>query len=143
MANAWYIRLKRRIRGLKADEDPNYASVGRSIKHLDALALAQGWQPLTAFLSEDADVAVDLLDDEDEDELEAILKKLGKLRWFRPADALATVRELVEAIEQLPNRLPLQPKNRARVLAELKDLQHILQRAVDEGTLFRFYAQFG
>jgi hypothetical protein len=143
MTKAWYLRFKRHIKGFEPDEDPNFPAVGRSIKHLDVLASAQGWRPLSAFLSEDPDVAIDLLDDEDEDELEAIIKRIGKVRWFKPEEALATVQESVEAIEQLPRRLPLQPKNRARVVAELKDLQETLERAVEEGVRFRFYAEFG
>jgi len=89
----WNIRFKRRVRGFDPEEDPKYPAIGRSIQHLDTIASAQGWQPLTAFVSEDPDVAIDLLDDEeeikaligrdlkdDEDEYEAVTKKLGKVR---------------------------------------------------------------
>jgi hypothetical protein len=139
----WFIRFKRRVRGFDPDEDPKYPAIGRSIKHLDTLARVQGWRPLTSFVSEDPDVAIDLLDEEDEEEVEAIIKSLGKVRWFRPGDAHATVQLLVEAIEQIPRRLPLQPPNRARVLTELKALQQTLQRLIEHGVLFRFYAEFG
>ena len=143
MRKEWNIRFKRRVRGFDPDEDPRFPAIGRSIKHLDALARAQGWQPLTAFVSEDPDVAMDLLDEEDEDEVEAIIKSLGKVRWFKPEEAVATVQQLAEAIEQLPRRLPLQPQNRARVVKELKELQGVLQRLIEPGVLFRFYAEFG
>jgi hypothetical protein len=142
LAKEWFIRFKRRVRGFDPDEDPKYPAIGRSIKHLDALARVQGWQQLTSFVSEDPDVAVDLLDEGDEEEVEAIIKCLGKVRWFRPEDALATVQLLVEAIEQVPRRLPLQPQNRARVLTELKALEQTLQRLMEHGVLFRFYAEF-
>jgi hypothetical protein len=143
VAKEWFIRFKRRVRGFDPDEDPKYAAIGRSIKHLDALARVQGWQPLTSFLSEDPDVAIDLLDEEDDEEVETIIKSLGKVRWFRPEDALATVQLLVAAIEPMPRRLPLQPQNRARVLTELKELQQTLQRLIEHRVLFRFYAEFG
>jgi hypothetical protein len=146
VSKEWFIRLKRRIPGFDPDEDsecPNHPAIGRSIKRLDHLSDAQGWRPLSAFLSEDRDVAIDLLDDEDEDELEAILEKLGSLQWFRPQDALATVEKLVEAIEQMPRRIPLSRNNVARIVIELKDLQHTLRRAVERKVLFRFYAEFG
>jgi hypothetical protein len=152
----WYIRFKRRVRGFDPGEDPNYPAIGRAIKHLDALARVQGWQPLSSFLSEDPDVAVDLVDDDeevkallgrelrdDEDAAKAITKKLGKVRWFKPEDALATVQLLVEAIEQIPRRLPLQPQNCARVLKALKDLRQTLRRLMEHGVMFRFYAEFG
>jgi hypothetical protein len=143
VAKEWFIWLKRRVQGFDPDEDPKYPAIGRSLKHLDALARAQGWQPLTSFLSEDQDVAIDLLDEEDEEEVEAIIKNLGKVRWFRPEDALAIVQLLVEAIEQVPRRLPLQPQNRARVLTELTELQQTLQRLIEHSVVFRFYAEFG
>jgi hypothetical protein len=139
----WFIRFKRRVRGFDPDENPKYPAIGRSIKHLDALAHVQGWQPLTSFVSEDPDVAIDLLDEEDEEEVEAIIKSLGKVRWFRPEDALATVQLLVEAIEQVPRRLSLHPQKRARVLTELKALEQTLHRLIEHGVLFRFYAEFG
>src|SRR5262249_6299167 len=138
----WSVRVKKRVRGIDPDEDPSYPAIGRSIKHIDDLASAQGWQLLSSFLSEDPDVALDLLDDEEE-EVDAVIKKLGKLQWFKPKDALGTVQKLVDAIEQLPARLPLQPKNRARVLAELKELRRTLQLVDDAGAQFRFYAEFG
>ena len=144
MASAWYIKLKRQIRGFDPDEDspcPDHRAVGRAIKRLDNLATVQGWQPLSSFLSEDPDIAIDLLDEEDEDEVEAILRNLGRVRWFRPEDALATVNHLVEALEQLPRRLGL--KNVARVVEELRDLRQTLQRAVEKGVPIRFYAEFG
>jgi hypothetical protein len=151
----WYIRFKRRVRGFDPDEDPSFPAIGRSIKHLDALASAQVWLPLSSFLSEDPDAAIDLLDDDedvkallgylpdDDDVMKAIIKKLGKVRWFKPEDALATVQSLVEAIEQLPRRLPLQPQNCARVLKELRELQQTLQRLMEHGVMFRFYAEVG
>jgi hypothetical protein len=156
VANQWFIRCKRRVRGFDPDEDPNYPAIGRAIKHLDMLARVQGWQPLTSFVSEDPDVALDLLDDDedleavlggpvpdDEDLEKALARKLGKVRWFKPDDALVTVTHLVEAIEQLPRRLPLQPQNCARVATQLKELQQTLQRLVEQRVLFRFYAEFG
>jgi hypothetical protein len=143
VAKQWFIRFKWRVRGFDPDEDPNYPAIGRSIKHLDALARVQGWQPLSSFLSEDPDVAIDLLDKEDEEEVETIIKKLGEVRWFRPEDALASVQLVVEAIEQVPRRLPLQPQNRARVLRELKELRQTLLCLIEHGVLFRFYAEFG
>lgn len=154
MAN-WCIRFKRRVGGFDPDEDLDYPAIGRWVKRLDVLACAQGWQPLSSFLSEDPEVAIDLLDDEDEvqallgyvpddeDLLKAIVKKLGKVRWFKPEDALATVQRSVEAIEQLPRRLPLQPHNCARVVKDLKALHQVLQCLVDQGVMFRFYAAFG
>jgi hypothetical protein len=151
----WRIRFKRRVRGFDPDEDPNYPAIGRAIKHLDTLARVQGWQPLSSFLSEDPDVALDLLDGEedvqallgylpDDDDLEkAITKKLGKVRWFKPEDALSTIQDLHEAIEQLPRRLPYTRQNAARVVKELKELKQTLERLIENGVLFRFYAEFG
>jgi hypothetical protein len=144
MARAWYIKLKRQIRGFDPDDDspcPDHRAVGRAIKRLDDLATVQEWQPLSSFLSEDPDIALDLLDEEDEEEVEAILKKLGRVRWFPPEDALATVGHLVTALEQMPRRLGV--KNVARIVEELRDLRQTLRRAVEKGVPVRFYAEFG
>jgi hypothetical protein len=59
---------------LDPDEDPNYPPIGRWIKHLDVRARAQGWQPLSSFLSEDPDMGIDLLDDEED--VKALLEYL-------------------------------------------------------------------
>jgi hypothetical protein len=144
MSKAWYVKLKRQIRGFDPDEDsacPDHRAIGRAIKRLDYLATVQGWQPLSSFLSEDPDIAIDLLDEEDEDEVEAILKSLGSVRWFKPEDAKATVDRIVAALEEMPRRLGL--KNVNRVVEELRDLQQTLQRAVEKRVPIRFYAEFG
>jgi hypothetical protein len=151
----WRIRFKKRVRGFDPDEDPNFPAIGRSIKHLDALAQAEGWKPLTSFVSEDPDVAMDLLDDEeevekllgyvpDDDDLEkAIVKRLGKVRWYKPEDALSTVQSSIAAVEQSPERLPLEPKKSAQVVKDLKELQEALKRLVEHGVTFRFYVAYG
>jgi hypothetical protein len=144
MSKAWYIKLKRQIRGFDPDEDsacPDHRAVGRAIKRLDNLANDQGWQPLSAFLSEDPDIAIDLLDDEDEDEVDQIIRGLGRVRWFKPEDAKATVDNLIDALEEMPRRLGL--KSVKRVVEELRDLQQTLDRAAAKQVAFRFYAEFG
>jgi hypothetical protein len=144
MSKAWYIKLKRQIRGFDPDEDspcPDHRSVGRAIKRLDSLGNVHGWQPLSSFLSEDPDIAIDLLDEEDEDEVDEILRGLGSVRWFKPEDAKATVDNLVAALEEMPRCLGLQNVN--RVVEELRDLQQTLEPAVVKGVAIRFYAEFG
>jgi hypothetical protein len=147
--------LKRQVRGFDPDADPNYPAIGRAIKHLDLLARVQGWQPLSSFVSEDPEVAIDLLDGDeeieellgylpdDDDLIKAITKKLGKVRWFKPGDALSTVQELYEAIEQLPRRLPYNQHNAGEVVKELKALKQTLERLKEIGVPFRFYTDFG
>jgi hypothetical protein len=144
MAKALIVRFKRQIRGYDPDEVspcPEHRSLARALKHLDTLASAQGWQPLTEFVSEDPDMALDLV--EDEDEAEQVVKKPGPLKWFSATAALATVRASIEAIEQLPRRLPLTGKNTAKVVTELKDIEQILSHAQEKKVPFRFFTDFG
>jgi hypothetical protein len=92
--------------------------------------------------NEDVEALLGYLPDDD-DLMKAITQKLGKVRWFKPEDALATVQSSVEAIEQLPLRLPLERQNSTRVVKQLKELRETLQRLKEHGVLFRFYAEFG
>lgn len=143
MAKPLFLRFKKAVKGYPSDEDLKFSAVGRAIKHLDKLATIQSWALLSSFISEDPDVAIDLLDDEDEDEVEEIVKKLGKLRWFSPKDALATIDIMAPAIEELPHRLAINEQNAAKVVAELKAMQAALRAAEKANARFRFYAEFG
>ncbi|MFT3880063.1 MAG: hypothetical protein QM703_10445 [Gemmatales bacterium] len=155
MAKQWRIRFKRQVQGYDADEDENYPAIGRAVPHLDLLANVQGWKPLSQFVSEDPEAAIDLLDDEeeieellgylpdDDDLMKALKKKLGKVRWYKPEEALPTVQQLCDAIEEMPRRLSYSPQNTARVVKELKVLRQTLERLKEKGVPFRFYHEFG
>lgn len=146
MPKALFIKLKRKIRGFDPDEESDcldHSAVGKGLKHLDFLANAQRWATLSSFISEDPDAALDLLDEEDEEEAEAIIAKLGKVRWFPAKDALATLDIMIPAIEEMPRRIGPDIRKAPRIVRELKDLQAILKRAAEKEVPFRFYAEFG
>ena len=143
MAKSFALRFKKPVKGYAEDEDPTFPAIGRAIQHLNKLATIQSWKTLSSFISEDPDAAMDLLDEEDEDEIDAIIKKLGKLRWSKGADVLKTVSIMAEAIEMIPRRLPLTEKNARKIVAELKELEKALQTAQAKKVPIRFFAEFG
>ena len=116
-------------------EDPGFDIFvnGRSLaRHEDALervALGLGVRPLIEFFSADEN-SMSLLIEEGAGNPE-LIRRLPPPQWYAPADGLATVRALVEALENEPQLLGTEG---AQVLSELREYARVLEKA-DERSL--------
>ena len=111
-------------------EDPGFDIFvnGRSLaRHEDALervALGLGVRPLIEFFSADEN-SMSLLIEEGAGNPE-LIRRLPPPQWYAPADGLATVRALVEALENEPQLLGTEGE---QVLSELNEYARVLEKA--------------
>jgi hypothetical protein len=110
-------------------EDPGFDIFvnGRSLaRHEDALerlALRLGVRPLIEFFSADEN-SMSLLIEEGAGNPE-LMRRLPPPQWYAPADGLATVRTLVEALRDEPQLLGTEG---AQVLVELGEYVTVLEK---------------
>ena len=110
-------------------EDPGFDIFvnGRSLaRHEDALerlALRLGVRPLIEFFSADEN-SMSLLIEEGAGNLE-LLRRLPPPQWYSPADGLATVQALLNALRDEPQLLGTEG---AQVLSELREYAVVLEK---------------
>ena len=110
-------------------EDPGFDIFvnGRSLaRHEDALerlALQLGVRPLIEFFSADEN-SMSLLIEEGAGNLE-LLRRLPPPQWYSPADGLATVQALLNALRDEPQLLGTEG---AQVLSELREYAVVLEK---------------
>ncbi len=115
-------------------EDPGFDIFvnGRSLaRHEDALeklALGLGVRPLIEFFSADEN-SMSLLIEEGAGNRE-LLRRLPAPQWYAPADGLATVRTLIEALSNEPQLLGTES---LQVLSELKEYARVLDKTGERG----------
>ncbi len=113
-------------------EDPGFdiyvngRALARQEAGLERLAHTLGVQPLLDFFSADEN-SMALLIEEGAGNPD-LLHRLPPPQWYRPEDGIATVRGLIEALEQEPRRLG---KESAAVLSELMEYERVLQKAAE------------
>ncbi|MGI4830482.1 MAG: hypothetical protein ACRYFU_20125 [Janthinobacterium lividum] len=106
----------------------NGRALARQEAGVERLAHTLGVQPLLEFFSADEN-SMALLIEEGAGNPE-LLHRLPPPQWFKPEDGLATVRGLIEALEQEPRRLG---KEGVTVLSELFEYERVLRKTADRG----------
>ncbi len=115
-------------------EDPEFdiyvngRALARQEAAIDRLAHTLGVRPLLAFFSADEN-SMALLIEEGAGNPE-LLHRLPPPQWFQPEDGLATVRELISALQAEPRRMGNESFN---VLSELMEYQQVLSKAAARG----------
>ncbi len=113
-------------------EDPGFdiyvngRALARQEAGLERLAHTLCVQPLLDFFSADEN-SMALLIEEGAGNPD-LLHRLPPPQWYRPEDGIATVRGLIEALEQEPRRLG---KETAAVLSELMEYETVLRKAAE------------
>lgn len=115
-------------------EDPGFDIFvnGRSLaRHEDALeklALGLEVRPLIEFFSADEN-SMSLLIEEGAGNRE-LMRRLPAPQWYAPADGLATVRTLIDALSNEPQLLGTES---SQVLSELKEYARVLDKTHERG----------
>ena len=110
-------------------EDPGFdifvngRSLARNEDSLERLALRLGVRPLIEFFSADEN-SMSLLIEEGAGNPE-LMRRLPPPQWYSPADGLATVRALLEALREEPQLLGTEG---AQVLSELEEYALVLEK---------------
>ncbi len=113
-------------------EDPGFDTFvnGRSLaRHEDALerlALRLGVRPLIEFFSADEN-SMSLLIEEGAGNPD-LIRRLPPPQWYHPQDGLATVRSLLQALEEDPHQLGSESEE---IFSELLDYKKVLQKTLD------------
>ena len=113
-------------------EDPGFdiyvngRALARQEAAIERLAHTLGIRPLLEFFSADEN-SMALLIEEGAGNPD-LLTRLPPPQWFRPEDGLATVRALIEALEQEPRRLG---NESAAILSELLEYERVLAKTAD------------
>ena len=111
-------------------EDPGYdifvngRALARYEDALEKVALRLGVKPLIEFFSADEN-SMSLLIEEGAGNPE-LVRRLPPPQWYSPADGLATVRALINALEADPQQLGTEGP---QVLSELQEYARVLERA--------------
>jgi hypothetical protein len=109
-----------------------------ALQALDRIAQELGVAKLSQFISEDPDNVYDLVDDEDE--AASVLSKLAPVQWAEPAEALPTIEKLIIQLISAGDAPGV--TNPAQVVADLRDLETILNYCTTRKAKFRFYHEF-
>jgi hypothetical protein len=152
MGNTLYCATDTKIDGLQLNNDRVFLA-GLVGEHHAMAALCQslGVPSLSGFQSYDPQMLADFIDDPKE--LAEAIAKAAPIQWFNPADAIPTLIALQTHYQtaryiQQRGRKPAgkrewEPVDRTDdLLAEIKDLETVLLRAVDAGAKFRIYVGF-
>lgn len=113
-------------------EDPGFdifvngRSLARNEDALERLALRLGVRPLIEFFSADEN-SMSLLIEEGAGNQD-LIRRLPPPQWYSPADGLATVRALLEALAEEPQLLGTEGE---RVLSELAEYAVVLEKTRD------------
>ena len=126
MAASMYIVVKGEDPGF--DIYVNGRALARQEAGIERLAHTLGVRPLLDFFSADEN-SMALLIEEGAGNPD-LLTQLPPPQWFQPEEGLATVRGLIEALEQEPRRLG---KESAAVLSELMEYERVLRKTADRG----------
>ncbi len=108
----------------------NGKALSKVIDELDKVAAELGAQPLMSFFSMEPDEALSFLEDHDV-ELESI--EVPEVQWFSAREGLATVRSLLEFLQQNVDVVA----NRESVVSDLQEFEKVLSQA-DAGNI-RWY----
>ena len=115
-------------------EDPGFdiyvngRALARQEAAIERLAHTLGVQPLLDFFSADEN-SMALLIQEGAGNPD-LLHRLPPPQWFDPADGLATIRELIAALEMEPRRVGSET---AAVLSELLEYECVLRKTAERG----------
>ena len=115
-------------------EDPGYdifvngRAMARNEDALEKLALSLGVRPLIEFFSADENSMALLI--EEGAGSEELLRRLPPPQWYAPKDGLQTVRGLISALEEEPQKLGSEGP---RVLSELQEYATVLGKTADRG----------
>lgn len=115
-------------------EDPGFdiyvngRALARQEAAVERLAHTLGVRPLLEFFSADEN-SMALLIEEGAGNPE-LLHRLPPPQWYRPEDGLATVRALIDALQQEPRRLASES---AGVLSELREYDRVLSKTAERG----------
>jgi hypothetical protein len=129
MGAGWYVALEREVPGVGGVLPHKGKALLFAQHHLEEITRRLGLTPLKAFFSSDPSAVAAYLQDQgivaDADELDAE-------EWYDPADALPTVRALLEAIADPPVGLG----QVERVRADLSAMEAVLTTAAASAVRF-------
>jgi hypothetical protein len=134
MGAGWYIALKREIPGVGGLLPHNGKALLFAQHHLEEIARRLGIAPLKAFFSSDPMAVAAYLNEQG---VETDLESLTPEEWFDAAEALPTVRRLLESLTDPPVGMGQVDK----VRADLAAMVTVLERA--EVAAVRFHIATG
>ena len=136
MGSAFYVELEKEIEGLDPAIDGKM--LARAEGHLSAMAEDLEVEPPIKFVVIPAERLEEFLL---EIELEELIEDAAKVEevWFDAAPGLASLKALASALEAEPEDFgAFSGLDAGAVLAELREVEAILERAAAEGVRWRF-----
>ena len=129
MGKGWFVALERPVAGVEGALPHHGKALLFAQHHLEELARELGLPPLKAFFSSDpAALSAYLL----EQGIAAAADEFAAEEWYNPADALPTVRQLLDRLHDPPVGLGQVEK----VRADLAAMANILAAAAEHGVRF-------
>ena|SRR5438876_2383508 len=129
MGSGWYVALEREVVGVGGVLPHTGKALLFAQHHLEEIARELDLPPLKAFFSSDPIALTAYLREQG---IEANPEELSAEEWFDPADALPTVRALLERLHEPPVGLGQVEK----VRADLTAMAEILAVAAERGVRF-------
>jgi hypothetical protein len=129
MGAGWYVAMDRDFPGVSGRLPHNGKALLFAQHHLEEMTRAAGLPPLKAYFSSDPAALADYLVDQG---LAANEEDLAAEEWFDPADALPTLRHLIDGLSDAPAGLG----QIERVRADLGAMEAILAAAAEHGIRF-------
>ena len=129
MGSGWYVALEREVIGVGGVLPHNGKALLFAQHHLEEIARELDLPPLKAFFSSDPAALADYLRDQG---IAADADEMAAEEWFDPADALPTVRALLERLHDPPVGLGQEEK----VRTDLAAMADVLTAAAERGVGF-------
>ncbi len=129
MGAGWYVALERDITGVSGELPHRGKALLFAQHHLEAIARELDLPPLKAFFSSDPAAVADYLLGQG---IAADPDELAAEEWYDPADALPTVRQLLDRLGEPPVGMG----QVERVRADLTALAGVLAAAAEHGVRF-------
>ncbi|HEX4590711.1 MAG TPA: hypothetical protein VH120_12315 [Gemmataceae bacterium] len=129
MGAGWYVALEQEIPGVGGVLPHNGKALLFAQHHLEEIARRLGFPPLKAFFSSDPTAVAGYLHEQG---IAADPDELAAEEWYDAAEALPTVRRLIESL----NDPPVGMGHVDRVLADLSAMETVLDRSATAGVRF-------
>src|SRR5438067_619342 len=129
MGAGWYVALEREVPGVGGVLPHNGKALLFAQHHLEEIARRTGLPPLKRYFSSDPAAVTAYLQDQG---IAADADELAAEEWYDPADALPTVRQLLESLAAPPVGLG----QVERVRADLAAMEGVLVAAEKNGVRF-------
>lgn len=140
MSTTLYISLEKKVRGLNPNDADRIrlADVVADYEIIEPLARKLKVRSLSEFQSYDPQDAAEFIDDPEE--LKRIIAAAPPLEWFDPKEGVKAIRAFRDYFQANPKDIPGRArKNPEALIAELEEVESVLERAQKNRVRFRFH----